>query len=273
MRHPHPGSRVWPGLSLLAALLSAAGCGTTRMTDTSRAASEMLLVSQAVDHAVAQIDFSPLAGQLVFLDTTPIKDVVDGGYLISVVRQQLLAHGAVLQDEKSRAVYVVEVRSGAVGTDRHGLLVGTPAVTVPTIVPGIPGASIPELALVKKNDQRGIAKIAVFAYNRITGRAYWQSGTVQAKSHTHDTWVFGTGPFTHGTIRKHTELAGEPLPTFPLTFFKQPGVIVDPETGPVREQFFPTSDTDANTPPPPPIPAAIRAATGAAALADRPVVR
>lgn len=274
MRHPLPGSRAWSGLSLLAALLAAAGCGTTRMTDTNRSASEMLLVSQAVDHAVAQIDFSPLAGQPVFLDTTPIsKDVVDNGYLISVVRQQLLAHGALVQDEKARALYVVEVRSGAVGTDRHSLLVGTPAVTVPTIMPGIPGASIPELALVKKNDQRGVAKIAVFAYNRITGRAYWQSGTVEAKSRSGDTWVFGTGPFTRGTIRKRTELAGEPLPTFPLTFFKQPGVAVDQEAGPVREQFFPTSETNENTPPPPPIPAAIRAATGAAALAGRPVVR
>ena len=82
-----------------------AGCGTTKMTDSPRAATEMLLVSQAVDNAVAKIDFTPLSGQPVFLDTTSLdKDVVDKGYLISVVRQQLLAHGALLQEERFRAV-------------------------------------------------------------------------------------------------------------------------------------------------------------------------
>ena len=96
---------------LLAALV---GCGTTKMTDTPRAATEMLLTSQAIDYAVAKIDFSPLSGQTVFLDTTPLeKDVVDKGYLISTVRQQLLAHGALVQEERWRAVYVVELRAGA----------------------------------------------------------------------------------------------------------------------------------------------------------------
>ena len=70
----------------------------------------------------------------------------------------------------------------------------------------------------KKSDQRGVAKIAVFAYNRITGRAVWQSGTAEATSTVKDTWVFGTGPFSRGTIRKQTELAGEPLPTIPTPF-------------------------------------------------------
>ena len=42
------------------------------MTD-SAAATEMLLVSQAADNAVAQIDFSPLAGKTVYLDATGIE--------------------------------------------------------------------------------------------------------------------------------------------------------------------------------------------------------
>ena len=265
----HTG-RVSAGVGFLIGLCVIAGCGTTRTTDTMRAASEMLLVSQAVDHAISKIDFSPLSGQTVFLDVSAVeKDVVDRGYLVSVVRQQLLAAGAMIQEERFRALYVVEIRSGAMGTDRHSLLVGTPAVSVPTIVPGLPGASIPEIALMKKNDQRGIAKIGVFAYNRITGRALWQSGTVEAESRANDTWVFGAGPFSRGTIRRRTELAGEPLPTFPLTLYSQREPEVSP-TGPSREQFFPTS---AALPLPPPIPAAILGITGNAALSDRSVVR
>ncbi len=245
-----------------------AGCGTTRTTDTTRSATEMLLVSQAADNAVAQIDFSPLAGRTVFLDSSgiPEKEVADKGYLVSLVRQQILANGAFLEDDKQRAEYIVDIRSGGLGTDRHTMLVGTPAVQLPTVVPGLP-TNIPELSVMKKNDQRGVAKIAVFAYNRITGRALWQSGTVEATSQAKDTWVLGAGPFSGGTIRKRTELAGEPLPTIPSLFGSHPH---EPQTSPLGEQFFPDAQTPGAKRV---IPAAILGVTGAAPLGETPVVR
>lgn len=273
-------SRFIVGASgLFAAALALTGCGTTKMTDSPRAATEMLLVSQAVDYAVAKIDFSPLSGQTVFLDTSPLeKDVVDKGYVVSLVRQQLLAHGALLQEERWRAVYVVELRTGALGTDRHSVMVGTPAVSLPSVVPGIP-TSIPEIALMKKNDQRGVAKIGVFAYNRVTGRAVWQSGTLEATSQIKDTWVFGAGPFTRGTIRQHTELAGEPLPSIPTPadFFNkgEKGDRGEKEITPTagtaeKERFFPNDATPA---PVQPLPNALQGVTGGAILADRPLIR
>lgn len=80
---------------LLACVLGCVGCGTTRQTDSARAATEMLLVSRAVDEAVEQMDFSPLAGKAVFVNSDYVdKSLVDRGYLISTVRQQLLAAGA-----------------------------------------------------------------------------------------------------------------------------------------------------------------------------------
>jgi hypothetical protein len=253
----------------LAVLL--AGCGTTKMTDTPRAATEMLLTSQAVDYAVAKIDFTALSGQPVFLDTTSLdKDLVDKGYLISLVRQQLAAHGALVQEDRWRAVYVVELRVGALGTDHHSVMVGTPAVSLPAVVPGVP-TSIPEIALVKKNDQRGVAKIGVFAYNRVTGRALWQSGTVESSSQIKDTWVFGAGPFTRGTIRQRTEIAGEPLPdlTNPAELFGHKGERAS--TGSAsKEQVFTGSEVPA---PQVPLPAGLMAITGAPILADRPILR
>lgn len=193
------------------------GCGTTRMTDTTRAASEMLLVSQAVDNAVAQIDCSDLSGKEVFLDTQYLDGTVDKGYLISSLRQHLLAHGAKLKEDRKSSVIVVEARSGAVGTDRHGLLVGMPQMSVPAMMPGQP-TQIPEIALIKKTDMKGVAKLALFAYNRETGVALWQSGLKDARSTLKDTWVFGAGPFSRGTIRRRTELAGEELPRLPTPF-------------------------------------------------------
>jgi hypothetical protein len=257
-------------------LTTLVGCGTTKMTDSPRAATEMLLTSQAIDNAVAKLDFTPLSGQTVFLDTTPLeKDVVDKGYLISTVRQQLLAQGALLQEERWRAQFVVELRAGALGTDRHSVMVGTPAVSLPPVVPGLPPVtSIPEIALAKKNDQRGVAKIGVFAYNRVTGRAVWQSGAIESSSQQKDTWVFGAGPFTRGTIRKGTEIAGEPIPDLVVNpaelFTHKPAKDLTQTGGTSREQYFPGNEVPA---PPLPIPAALQGVTGGAILADKPLVR
>jgi hypothetical protein len=246
-----------------ALILGLAGCGTLRLTDTARSATEMLLVSQSADEAVALIDFSPLAEKTVFLDGSGIdKDLLDKGYVMSLVRQNMLANGALLQDDKTRAEYVVDLRLGALGTDRHSMLLGTPAVQLPSLVPGLP-TNIPEIALMKKDDQRGVAKVAIFAYNRITGRALWQSGTAQAVSREHDTWVLGAGPFSHGTIHDQVELAGQPLPN----------VLGPGHTAPVilpGEQVFLTSQLP---PPPPVIPASMLSVTGAAVMTEKQMIR
>ncbi|HEV3387163.1 MAG TPA: DUF6655 family protein [Gemmata sp.] len=256
-------SRLYAGIALAACL---AGCGTLRTTDTTRSATEMLLVSQSADQAVAEIDFTPLAEKTVFLDASGIdKDLIDKGYVMSLVRQYMLANGALLQDDKTRAEYVVDLRIGALGTDRHSMLVGTPAVQLPSVLPGLP-TNIPEIALVKKNHQRGVAKVAVFAYNRITGRALWQSGTAEAVSREHDTWFMGAGPFSHGTIRQDVELGGEPLPKLPD--ITKAGHQQQPTLP--GEQLFLNSQVPA---PPPPIPAGVLAVTGAPILSTKPVVR
>ena len=264
-------------ISGLVLALLLAGCGTTKMTDTPRSATEMLLVSQAVDYAVARIDFAPLKGQPVYLDVTPLDaGVVDKGYLVSSVRQQLLAHGALIQEDKWRATYVVELRAGAVGTDRHSVMLGTPAVSLPSVVPGIP-TSVPEIALMKKSDQRGVAKIGVFAYNRITGRAVWQSGTVESSSQLKDTWVFGAGPFTRGTIRQRPEIAGEPLPDIPAALIGEKGRDASspgkaaPSSGSAGKEQFYIGDT--KPAPPPPLPASLMGVTGAPVLAHTPLER
>lgn len=264
------GFMLRDSIGMIIASVALSGCGTTKMTDSPRAATEMLLTSQAIDYAVGQLDFCPLAEQTVYLDTSQLgNDLVDRGYLISSIRQQLLAHGALLQEERANAVFVVELRVGALGTDRHSMMIGTPAITLPSVVPGIP-TNIPEIALVKKSDQRGVAKIAVFAYNRLTGRAVWQSGTVESSSQIKDTWVFGAGPFTRGTIRKRPELAGEPLPdiTDPAELF---GHKDKPMTHlPTAEQSFPNHDLP---PPPKPLPNSIQALGGTAIVIDRVLLR
>jgi hypothetical protein len=190
---------------LLVLLAGLSGCGTTRVTDTSRTATEQLLISQAVDEAVSDIDFRVLDGKKVFFDPQFIDKSVDGGYVVSSLRQQLLAHGALLQEDRAKATVVVEARAGSVGTDRQDVLIGVPQMTLPAVYPGVP-SMIPEIPFAKKTNQRGVAKIAVFAYNRLTGRPVWQSGTVLTDADSRDTWVLGAGPFRRGSLGEGLDL-------------------------------------------------------------------
>ena len=166
------------------------GCGTTRMTDTQRTATEQMVLSDAVDKAVSRLDFRVLAGKSVYFDPQYLDGTVDRGYLISTLRQHLLASGCILQEDRAKATYVVEARSGGVGTDRHSVLLGVPQMTVPSVLPGQP-TQIPEIPFARKTDQNGVVKVAVFAYNRQTGQPVWQSGTVTALSSSRDIWLFG----------------------------------------------------------------------------------
>jgi hypothetical protein len=207
-------------LATLVLLSALAGCGTTRSTDTSRTATEQLLISDAVDRAVSDINFRVLAGRKVHLDPQFLKvanpvdhQFADNQYLTSTLRQHLLASGCVLEEKREDADFIVEVRSGALGTDRHELLYGIPATNLGALapVPGVPTA-IPEIPFAKRTSQRGVAKLAVFAYERATGEPVWQSGVSQYASNSRNVWVLGIGPFQSGTIFRGTNFAGRELP-------------------------------------------------------------
>lgn len=192
--------------------LSLAGCGTTRQTDTNRTATEQLLVSDAIDRALQSLNLNALSGQSVFFDESKLSDVVDKNYLTSSLRQYLLANGCNLRDKREDADFVVEARAGAVGTDRSDLLFGLPSMNVPQIALVQPvNAIIPEIPIAKRKDQRGIAKIAVFAYHRQTGAPVWQSGLIHEESSANDVWILGAGPFQRGTIYQGTEFAGSAI--------------------------------------------------------------
>ncbi len=204
----------WHRATLLTGVLCAlaAGCGTTKWSDSPRTATEQLLVSDAVDRAVSEIDFSPLAGRDVYLDTRYIVTALDQNYVVSTLRQHMLATGCIIHDKAEDADYVVEVRSGALGTNRQEVLLGIPATNLPTagMLP-VGSAAIPEIALTKRTNQQAVCKIAVFAYDRMSGQPVWQSGNRKIASKAKDSWFLGAGPFQKGTIYDGTAFAGEKL--------------------------------------------------------------
>jgi hypothetical protein len=210
MRYAVPKIDLAVALAALCALVS--GCGTTKWSDSPRTATEQLLISDAVDRAISEIDFSALAERSVYLDTRYIITALDQNYVISTLRQHMLASGCVIKDKADDADYVVEVRTGSLGTNRQDLLLGVPATNLPTagLLP-IGSASIPEIAFMKRTNQQGVCKLAVFAYDRMSGRPVWQSGNRKIASRAKDTWVLGTGPFQRGEIYDGTAFAGEKL--------------------------------------------------------------
>lgn len=192
-------------------LAAASGCGTVKTTNTARTGTEQLLLTNAWDTALQKIDFRPLTGVPVFLDTTNVT-AVDQGWVVSSLRQAMLTQGVLLRTKAEQAQWVVEARVGAYGTDEHSLMVGIPQTTIPATVTGIPTGTIPEMPLMKKSDQQGMAKLALFAYDRASGQFVWSSGTVLGTSSAKNTYVGGIGPIQGGTIRGGTEFVGVKLP-------------------------------------------------------------
>jgi len=246
-----PGMRA--DCQLLVALIGACclcvlavGCGTTRSSDTIRTATEQILLSNAIDQAVNGIDFQSLAGKDVFLDTAPLKGVTDENYLVSSLRQHMLAQGCYLMPEKNSAQYIVEARAGALGTNSHSLLFGVPATTLPSVgtaYPGVP-SSIPEIPFAKTTKQAGVAKIALFAYNRETGRPVWQSGAFPVTADAKNAWFFGLGPFQRGSIYDgKTKFAGSDAQFLPFKSKKSE------DAGPLRPAIPVTAEAVFDEPP------------------------
>lgn len=221
--HPtaHQLATLWTvGICLLELLLSA-GCGSLQR-DT---ATEQLLMSDAVDSAICQIDFSPISGRTVFLDTTYLNpgrvgpaanNLVNADYVISSVRQQMIGSGVRLVEDRNQAELICEARLGALGTDGHSVSYGIPQngmlSAAGSVAGGAPLPNIPELSIAKREVRQGAAKVAVFAYTREDREPVWQSGMSQANSSARDTWILGAGPFQRGTIYKGTRFAGLRMP-------------------------------------------------------------
>jgi uncharacterized protein DUF6655 len=216
------------------ALISAAGCGINK----SRLATEQLVVSEAVDKAVATIDFSPLSGKRVYFDTQYLADVNMGPngnvkYVISSIRQQMLAYDLRLQEKADTAEFVVEGRIGVLANDGAEVTYGIPggaAVVSATalLATPMPTSPIPELSVGRRNHQAGTAKIGLFAYDRVTREPVWQAGVRRGTSDMRDTWFLGLGPYHYrpqrskGFWRKDEEPHGAQLVEEPLRNFSGP---------------------------------------------------
>jgi len=263
-------SRIMPRFLPITALfllqVFALGCGSTKVFT----ATEQLLMSDAVDSAVAKLDFRPLSGAKVFLDTTYItamgkqtvmppvhNTMVNSDYVISAIRQQMIAAGCLLVDAKEQADVICEARCGAIGLDGHSVTYGLPANNFLSSASSVVGGggnlpAIPELSLAKRELKSAASKVAVFAYDRETREPVYQTGIAQAGSNARDTWFFGIGPIQQGTIYRGARFAGKRFKTGQPASIntESPVGVIDPRAGVVFQKDAATrKDSNPNNPP------------------------
>ncbi len=183
---------------------TAGGCASARTTDPSRTATEQFLLSQAAGEAVAQLAFDQLRGRRVFVDSTFFA-ASEQQFVLGELRARLLLSGVELMPTRDEAEIVMEVRSGGVGIDRYDYLLGIPALQLSGVGDGT-GATgniplvTPELAIIKRIEQRGVASVAFVAYWRDSGEVVSNSGPFIGRTLRDDFWFFGIGPRSVGDI-------------------------------------------------------------------------
>jgi hypothetical protein len=156
------------------------GCTTNKITEPPRAATEQLLLSTAVDHALqAAQALQIFANRKVFLDATYF-DSYDSKYAIGAIRDALSRAGARLQENATKSDLIIEARSGALSIDSSEAFFGIPKMPVPIPLAGT--LETPELAFYKSHTERSVAKIALLAFARTSRAHVYSSGPQEGKA-------------------------------------------------------------------------------------------
>jgi hypothetical protein len=179
-------------LGVLTLFMLPGGCMSVdnKITGTSRAGAEQMLLTGTSDRAISLVDFRPLSGARVYLDTSNVK-AADEGWVIFSLRRALAANGALLVAASAEAQVIVEAAVGAYGTDEKDHRFSLPSLSFLGTLP-IPTGGASASALVRRNRQDAIVKLALFGYDAQTRALVWESGTIQVTQKLDRDFVGGT---------------------------------------------------------------------------------
>ncbi len=170
------------------------GCTSTRTSNTARTAREQILISNAIDRSLSKVDFASFQGAKIHIDEKYL-DCVDKGYLIGSIRHRAMTNGATLVAKPEEADVVLEIRSGAIGTDSADSFVGTPEIVLPGML------TLPEVRLISRNNQSAMAKIGIVAYSPKTNQLLGEGGVSSSLSRDNNWFVLGVGPYQNGEVK------------------------------------------------------------------------
>jgi len=230
-------------ICLLTLVFITVGCTTTTTSNTARTSVEQLLVSNSIDQTLDEIDFRVFATKNIFIDDKYL-DCVDKNYVVGSVRHRTARGGATLVDAKDKADIVLELRSGGVGTNNSESFVGLPEIVLPGVV------SLPEVRLMTRTAQQGVAKIGMFAYDAKSNKALGDGGISVAVANDNNWYVMGVGPFQNGSVRSELNGAINSPQNFPLNELPTQIAFGTPEPPPTRSPIRLTSDVNEIPKPP-----------------------
>jgi len=167
-------------LLVLFVALALGACSTERETSPARTATEQLLISSAADRAAEKLALAIPADKKVFVDAGYFEGT-DSKYALAAIRDSLLKKGVALVDKKEAADAVVEPRAGALSIDESETLVGLRSFEVPIPLAG--PLKLPEIALFKRAERKGVARFAATSYDTKNGHLIASSDPKSGFSH------------------------------------------------------------------------------------------
>lgn len=203
------GGHLMVAVCLLVVLLGG-GCTTVKSTGTSRSGTEQLLLTGAWDSALCPVDFRPIAGRRVYVDSQFVS-VTDKEWVVSSLRRRMAEQGVLLENDKAKAELIVEPSLGAYGTDERNCTFGLPsggifpALLSPAslLVGGAASTSNASgMTLTQSNKSDAVVKAAVFAYDAKSGHLVWESGPMLNAHGVRDRYFVGAGPYRISSLRE-----------------------------------------------------------------------
>lgn len=126
------------------------------------------MITTAADRAAEALANQIPANLTAFVDPSGFS-AQDQAYGLAAIEDALLRHGISLVPDRSKAQAVILPRAGVLSTDEKQILVGLPALPLPTPV-GVTPITTPSISFYQKNTVNGIAKFAASVVDPDTGR-------------------------------------------------------------------------------------------------------
>lgn len=98
---------------------------------------------------------------------------------------------------------ILEVASGAVGTDRDDLFLGIPPIPLAMLSP----VSIPKIAVFERAKAMGTAKLRILAYDAKTRQPIVDPGAQLARADYRHWNLLGAGPVVNGSVPQELKAA------------------------------------------------------------------
>jgi hypothetical protein len=169
----------------------AGGCSFSNRITLPRSAWEQILSTEAIDRALAKIEWPEVSGRSVFVRLgapgldRPVPEGIDIAYLLAAVDVALVKEGAIVVRDDNEADVVMVVLVGAMGIDISGRHLG-----VKGSAGGFIPFTIPELPLYKRVRRQGFAKLEIALLDYKNGRVLHQSDPVQGTTNRVSTTYF-----------------------------------------------------------------------------------